>query len=229
MLMPLLGGEAPAVPRRKIRNSGVVSGRHAARVFHERQWRSSVRCRPHRRGRAADFSRSTRRSTHSHNPVWSPDGRWIYFVHGVDVDREDGYLADSAIRRGARATDRPACCGEFSGAARRANADLHRACGGRNGPGALDARCAEQGHAQGQFRSRALHFGGGQSRWQAHRGDRRQPEREPVARAAGRSARRRSRRAAVPRVRPCARWRRGSPERRSFILRPAALATACGI
>lgn len=23
---------------------------------------------------------------HSHNPVWSPDGRWIYFVHGVDVN-----------------------------------------------------------------------------------------------------------------------------------------------
>ena len=22
---------------------------------------------------------------HSHNPVWSPDGRWIYFVHGADV------------------------------------------------------------------------------------------------------------------------------------------------
>ena len=23
-------------------------------------------------------------STHSHNPVWSPDGQWIYFVHGAD-------------------------------------------------------------------------------------------------------------------------------------------------
>ncbi len=25
---------------------------------------------------------------HSHNPVWSPDGRWIYFVHGVDVNEK---------------------------------------------------------------------------------------------------------------------------------------------
>jgi Tol biopolymer transport system component len=24
------------------------------------------------------------RDMHSHNPVWSPDGQWIYFVHGVD-------------------------------------------------------------------------------------------------------------------------------------------------
>ena len=26
------------------------------------------------------------KDTHSHNPVWSPDGQWIYFVHGVDVN-----------------------------------------------------------------------------------------------------------------------------------------------
>jgi Tol biopolymer transport system component len=25
---------------------------------------------------------------HSHNPVWSPDERWIYFVHGVDVSEQ---------------------------------------------------------------------------------------------------------------------------------------------
>jgi hypothetical protein len=27
---------------------------------------------------------SQQKSMHSHNPVWSPDGQWIYFVHGVD-------------------------------------------------------------------------------------------------------------------------------------------------
>jgi Tol biopolymer transport system component len=26
--------------------------------------------------------------SHSHNPVWSPDGRWIYFVHGTDVNEK---------------------------------------------------------------------------------------------------------------------------------------------
>ncbi len=25
-----------------------------------------------------------RRGVHTHNPVWSPDGRWIYFAHGTD-------------------------------------------------------------------------------------------------------------------------------------------------
>ena len=25
---------------------------------------------------------------HNHNPVWSPDGRWIYFAHGPDADKE---------------------------------------------------------------------------------------------------------------------------------------------
>ena len=29
-----------------------------------------------------------RPEAHSHNPVWSPDGRWIYFVHGVDVNEK---------------------------------------------------------------------------------------------------------------------------------------------
>ena len=27
---------------------------------------------------------TTRKGLHNHNPVWSPDGEWIYFVHGVD-------------------------------------------------------------------------------------------------------------------------------------------------
>jgi Tol biopolymer transport system component len=26
----------------------------------------------------------TEKGLHNHNPVWSPDGEWIYFVHGVD-------------------------------------------------------------------------------------------------------------------------------------------------
>jgi Tol biopolymer transport system component len=29
-----------------------------------------------------------RTGAHSHNPVWSPDGRWIYFVHGLDVNEQ---------------------------------------------------------------------------------------------------------------------------------------------
>jgi Tol biopolymer transport system component len=28
---------------------------------------------------------SQQKDMHSHNPVWSPDGQWIYFVHGADV------------------------------------------------------------------------------------------------------------------------------------------------
>ena len=71
---------SPGRSSAKIRNSGVVSGRHAARLFHERQWRSLFVA--DRTGAdAADLSQSTK-GMHSHNPVWSPDGRWIYFVHG---------------------------------------------------------------------------------------------------------------------------------------------------
>jgi Tol biopolymer transport system component len=29
-----------------------------------------------------------RRGTHTHNPIWSPDGEWIYFVHGTDATGE---------------------------------------------------------------------------------------------------------------------------------------------
>ena len=85
--------KAPAVPRRKIRNSGVVSGRHAARLFHQRQWRSAVRGRPDRSGRAADFSRSTEGHAYPQSGVvagWPVD--LLRAWH--EPDREDGYLAD---------------------------------------------------------------------------------------------------------------------------------------
>ena len=28
------------------------------------------------------------KDTHNHNPLWSPDGRWIYFVHGTDPSEQ---------------------------------------------------------------------------------------------------------------------------------------------
>ena len=43
----------------EIRSAGVVSGRHAAGLFPQREGRSTVRGRPDRRGRPADFSQST--------------------------------------------------------------------------------------------------------------------------------------------------------------------------
>ena len=76
----------------------------------------------------------------------------------------------------------------------------------------------QAGRRAGQFRSRALHFGRGQSRRQTDSRDPRQPEREPLACPSGQSACRRARRAAVPGVDEHA-LARGSPERPSIILR----------
>ena len=53
--------------------------------------RSVVHRRPHGRGRPSHrraWPRQAkpffRKGVHTHNPVWSPDGQWIYFVHGPD-------------------------------------------------------------------------------------------------------------------------------------------------
>ena len=135
---------------------------------------------------------------HSHNPVWSPDGRWIYFVHGVDVtEKMDIWRIQPSGEAPERLTDQNAAVNFLAPLDARTLIYTARAEDG-TGPALWTLDVPSTDHAQGKFRSRALHFRGGQSRWQAHRGDRRQPERQPVARAAGRSARRRSRRATVP-------------------------------
>ena len=135
----------------------------------------------------------------NNNPVWSPDGQWIYFVarNGAAGRDEHERVAPSILGRIAGAADQPARGREFSGAARRAHAALRGARGGLVGALALGARRRTQGHTPGEFGCRSIHIGIGQSRRPARGRHGRQPEREPLARAAARPARRRSRRPAL--------------------------------
>jgi Tol biopolymer transport system component len=44
-------------------------------------------------------------TTHNHNPVWSPDGQWIYFVHGLQPNELDVWRARPTGGRPERLTD----------------------------------------------------------------------------------------------------------------------------
>ena len=163
-----------------------------------------------------DLTRFPTEDMHNHNPVWSPDGQWIYFVHGHDPTEEMDIWRIRPSGESLERTDRQAVRGEFSGAARRAHADLRGACGGRYGTVALDARC-ETGVTR-----RVTWVSSATPRWR------------PVA-TAGASWRRsptRPRPCGVcrcsigpPRIATpsrtrcprCARWRRGSAGRRSYL------------
>ena len=66
--------------------------------------RSVVYRRPHGRGCASHRRALTkaqeaffRKGVHTHNPVWSPDGQWIYFVHGTERGRRDGRVANATL------------------------------------------------------------------------------------------------------------------------------------
>ena len=71
---------------------------------------------------------------HNHNPVWSSDGEWIYFVHGFGSDDRDGRLAHSTGRRNAGTTDRSESPFELPGGTRPAHAALRVAHGDPAGP-----------------------------------------------------------------------------------------------
>ena len=173
--------------------------RHAPRLRLQTQSRrSDVGRGSHRRRRAPDPR--AWRALKNINPVWSPDGQWIYFVRGSEPQDEMNMevwrlrpsggspeqLTDAARGR------------EFPGAARRPHAALRGARGGLVGAVAVGARCRTQGGAPGAVGRRSIHVGLGQSRRPAHRRHRRQSQREPVASAAARSARRGTRRPALP-------------------------------
>ena len=98
--------QGPAVPRRDIRNSSMVSGRHAARVFHERQGRSVVRCGPHRSGRAADFSRSTGIAQPQSSVVTG--SAMDLFAHGTDLNKMDIWRIQPSGETPERLTDQHA-------------------------------------------------------------------------------------------------------------------------
>ncbi len=188
MLMPLLGGEAPAIPRRKIRNSGVVSGRHCGSRISRTATAILCSIADRTGADARQIFLDQQPEAHSHNPVWSPDGRWIYFVHGVEVNEKmDIWRIQPSGEAPERLTHQNAAVNFLAPLDARTLIYTARAEDG-TGPALWTLDVPSRDHAQGKFRSRALHFGGGQSRWQAHRRDRRQPERQPVARAAGRSA-----------------------------------------
>ena len=139
-----------------------------------------------------------KKGMHNHNPVWSPDGEWIYFVHGVDPTIEmDVWRVRPSGGSPERITQQHVPV-NFRSAAQRPHAP---ACGAREGlvrTVAVDARCRAQGTATRHLRHRALHLCVGQSRRPAGGRHSGQPKRQPVASATAQSTRRGPRRPAVP-------------------------------
>ena len=70
----------------------LVSRRHPPRAISRTATAIPLSRRSHRRRRATASS-STQHGffasgVHNHNPVWSPDGQWIYFAHGPEPTEE---------------------------------------------------------------------------------------------------------------------------------------------
>ena len=72
---------ATGIPERGRKRPVLVSGWHPHRLFQIRP-RDSLFVAD-RTGADAREILAPREGTHTHNPVWSPDGQWIYFVHGL--------------------------------------------------------------------------------------------------------------------------------------------------
>ena len=89
--MPLTGGTTrPFLARGNSTPSWSPDNARLAFIGADAQRRSPVSRRPHGRGRSSRRSESRpgqdaffEEGGHTHNPVWSPDGQWIYFVHGT--------------------------------------------------------------------------------------------------------------------------------------------------
>ena len=166
MAHPSDGRHAARLPGAGRRGAVLVSGRYPARLLH--QWgRDPVfPRRSHRRRRAAARRRQPDffgKGMHNHNPVWSPDGQWIYFAHGAGADREMNVWRVRPSGEHAGATD--AC------APRRivapidaARCSTSRARTDRSGPWLWSLDVERQGDATGHLRARALLIGVGQSR-----------------------------------------------------------------
>ncbi len=132
------------------------------------------------------------RKLHNHNPVWSPDGQWVYFVRGTDpTDAMDVWrVRPSGGIRGA--SDAAEHSVELPRFARRAHALVRRAGRGLVGAVAVGPGRGEPGRTTRHRGPRALHVGGRQPRRPARRRDQGEPDGQLVACAAGRWDRRRT-------------------------------------
>ena len=91
VLLPLTGGTRSTVPAPGALHSVLVARQRPPRLHRlQRPRRSPVSRRSHRREPSShhtclprDSEPFFREGRHTHNPVWSPDGEWIYFVHGT--------------------------------------------------------------------------------------------------------------------------------------------------
>ena len=139
-----------------------------------------------------------REGRHTHNPVWSPDGEWIYFVHGTGpTGRMDVWRMKPSGASPEQLTA-PARRREFSGAARSAHAAL---CGPRGRlvrTVAVGPRRREQGDASSDRGARAIHVRVGEPGRPSRGRDRGETHGQPLARPVERSPRRGCRCAALP-------------------------------
>ena len=138
-------------------------------------------------------------AVHNNNPVWSPDGEWVYFASGaepqneMDVDvwrvRPSGGPAERMTNQHA-AANYPVVIDPTHGVVRGARCRRRR-------PVALVPGCQSQDHRSHLVGNRSVHVDLREPRRPADGRECLQPELEPVARAAARSCCDRGRRRAV--------------------------------
>jgi Tol biopolymer transport system component len=87
MLMPLLGGEPrPFLGEKSETPAWSPDGTRLA--YFTNGGGDPLFVADRTGGDARQIFLGRQKEAHSHNPVWSPDGQWIYFVHGVDVTEQ---------------------------------------------------------------------------------------------------------------------------------------------
>ena len=119
---------------------------------------------------------------HNHAPVWSTDGQWIYFIHGIpNADRMSIWRVRPTGGR-ARSVDRPRDR-HVARAARPAHGVVHGARSGGRRPVAVGARHGNANIAPGDPGPRAVHLDRGVRRWATARRVRRQTARRTLDRA----------------------------------------------
>ena len=156
---------------------------------------------------------------HNHNPVWSTDGQWIYFTHGY-TDEMDVWRMPSSGGVPERVTQHNAKVSFLAPLDSRTLLYVAPA-EDRSGPWLWALDVERKISRQGKLRPRAILVRRGQRRWQAHRRDGGQSQRQPMDRAHRSNVWPRS--ATSDRFR-CLRfvpWHRDSAGRRCFICQHA--------
>ena len=190
------GRRPTPVPESSTDRARLVAGRPAARLHDDpdgaRERRSSL-CSGRLRSKPSQII-FPEPKVHIHNPIWSPDGQWIYFVRGTDpTGSMDVWRIRPSGGASEQLTHQRAAVNFLAPLDARECLYVARAADW-SGPWLWSLDVQTQDHTPGICRPPAIHFGVGKPRRPARRRDGRtsycQPVEGPIARRGGRRGRR---------------------------------------